>query len=136
MHPGPLAPDPGEPVILVTPVCWGGGGRGGGGGGGEKCATGSKELKGTQAYPLQFGAALAAEFKLHMAVAVASATQLEAQAHLQQYDPPASAAMPPAGDIGADRMPEGGEELWCNPDWMLMGIVSGQPDMWRVWAAA
>ena len=78
---------------------------------------------------------MAAEFKWYMDVvklAVASATQLEAQAHFQQYEPPASAVMPPAGDIDADRMPEGDEELWCNPDWLLMDIVSGQPDMWRV----
>ena len=101
--------------------------------GGKKCSTGSSQLKGTQAYPLQFGAALAAEFKRYMGVvelAVASATPREAQAYFQQYDPPASAAMT-AGDIDADHMHEGDEELWCNPDWFLMDIVSGKPDMWR-----
>ena len=44
-------------------------------------------------------------------------------------DPPASAAMTP-GDINADYMSDGDEELWSNPDWFLMDILSGQPDMW------
>ena len=73
---------------------------------------------------------MAAEFKSYMHVvelAVASANQREAQ---EMYNPPASAAMTP-GDINADYMCDGDEELWSNPDWFLMDIFSGQPDMWR-----
>ena len=101
--------------------------------GGKKTSTASAELKGTQSYPLQFGAALAAEFVNYMGVvelAVASATQREAQTHFQEYDPPASADMEPR-KIESDHMQDGDEELWVNPDWFLMDILSGNPDLWR-----
>ena len=91
--------------------------------GGKKCSTGSSDLKGTQSYPLQFGAALAAEFR-NYELGVASGD-----------DPPASAGMTP-GDMNADHMCDGDEELWSNPDWFLMDIFSGQPDMWQDLPAA
>ena len=113
--PARLAPRPGGPCISDDPAGFDRGDLGGPGG--EKCSTGSSELKGTQSYPLQFGAALAAEFKSYE-LGVASGD-----------DPPASAGMTP-GDMNADHMCDGDEELWSNPDWFLMDILSGQPDMW------
>ena len=100
---------------------------------GRKRSTGSSELKGTQAYPLQFGAALAVEFDDYgraVDLAVASATQAEARSHLEGYQWPASAAMEP-GAVDSDFLPQGDEELFrVNPDWFIMDIVSNQPRLW------
>ena len=98
---------------------------------GRKRATGSSELKGTQAYPLLLGAALAVEFDIYtqaVAMAVASATQAAAQS-VESYNWPASACME-VGDIDADVAAQGDDELWANPDWFIMDIASNQPRLW------
>ena len=99
---------------------------------GRKRATGSSELKGTQAYPLQFGAALAVEFDIYaqaVEMAVASATQAAARSQLESYEWTDSANME-VGAVDADVAAQGDDEMWANPDWFIMDIVSNQPRLW------
>ena len=96
---------------------------------GRKRATGSSELKGTQAYPLQFGAALAVEFDRFTKAAAASAAHSAQSGPMEVYTWTASACME-VGDIEADGAAQGDDVVWADPDWFIMDIVSNQPRLW------
>ena len=89
--------------------------------------SGSKQLKATQTYPVEFGAAVAVEFSGsysgfgHEAVALATKTALALATMPISERPHVRFGVPfKAGD----------DELWVSADWWLQDILKGEKDHW------
>ena len=100
--------------------------------------SGSKHLKATQTYPVEFGAAVAVEFAgsyggFGHEAAVALATKTEAAVALATKTELALATMPKAERPHLSfEVPfnAGDDELWVSADWWLQDILKGEKDHW------